>query len=247
MDNELQLVKTDKFGEVEYNIYSDNEEMYMTARQLGECLEYSDPMRAINKLAERNSYLLSDEFSSVVNLTTLDGKNRDVRVFNEDGIYEVTMLAKTDVAKAFRARVRTVLKGIRKGTIVAAVPDKSLEIQERDSLIRLSEQYLKISNVDTLSKEYKNILAAKAAEVLSGTPILPLPKSEQKMYSAGEIGKILGVSGQLIGRLSNKYGIKTDEYGEWYRSKSKYSNKEINTFVYNDRAIEKFRALLLED
>lgn len=38
------------------------------------------------------------EFSSVDKLTTLDSKNRDVRIFTEDGIYEVTMLAKTEKA-----------------------------------------------------------------------------------------------------------------------------------------------------
>lgn len=64
------------------------------------------------------------------------------------------------------------------------------------------------------------------------------------MYSVGKIEKIPGVSGQQIGKLSNKYGLKIDEYGEWYRSKSKYSNKEVDTFVYNDKALEKFKELL---
>ncbi len=246
MNNELRLIKTDKFGEVEYNIYSNNDEMYMTSEQLGKCLGYSNGRKGIDNIVARNEYLNDSEFSTTLNLRAVDGKLRDVRVFTEDGIYEVTMLAKTDVAKEFRSRVRKILKEIRRGTIVSTISDKSLEIQERDSLIRLSDQFLKLSNVDTLSKEYKNILIAKAAEVLTGTAILPLPKSEQKMYSAGEIGKMLGVSGQVIGKISNKYNLKTGEYGAWYRSKSKYSNKEVDTFLYNDHAVDKFKSLLPE-
>ena len=45
------------------------------------------------------------EFSSVDKLTTLDSKNRDVRIFTEDGIYEVTMLAKTEKAKVWLNRM----------------------------------------------------------------------------------------------------------------------------------------------
>ena len=56
--NDLVLRTTEMFGEVETNIYEDeNNEMFMTARQLGECLGYSDPMRSINKLVSRNPHL----------------------------------------------------------------------------------------------------------------------------------------------------------------------------------------------
>ena len=103
---------------------------------------------------------------------------------------------------------------------------------------------MKLSNVDTLSKEYKNILVAKAAEILAGEQILPLPKGQPKTYSATEIGKILGVSANKIGKLSNQYGLKNDEYGEWYRSKSQNSTKEVDTFIYNENAVSKFRELL---
>lgn len=244
--NELQLVKTDVFGGMEYDIYSDNKEMYMTLAQLSCCLGYSSK-DSIKSLLSRNEYLKQEEFSKVVSICNpLDNseKGQKTRVFTEDGIYEVTMLAKTDVAKEFRARVRMVLKGIRAGKITAEKPSRVLEIKEMNARVRLSNQFLKLSKVETLSAEYKNILAAKAAEVLTGTQLIPLPKSQQKMYSAGEIGQMFGVSAQKIGRVSNEHNLKTPEYGEWYRSKSEYSTKEVDTFVYNDKAVEKFREIL---
>ncbi len=64
MINELKIATTDKFGDVETNIYENNKgEMYMTAQQLGECLGYSDPLRNISKLVSRNKYLEKIEFS----------------------------------------------------------------------------------------------------------------------------------------------------------------------------------------
>ena len=109
---------------------------------------------------------------------------------------------------------------------------------------RMSNQYLKLMKVDTLSKEYKNILAAKAAEVLAGEPVISLPKSRQKTYSAKELGEMFGVSANKVGRIANLHGLKVSEYGEYYRSKSEYSNKEVDTWVYYDSVIPVFAQLL---
>ncbi len=120
---------------------------------------------------------------------------------------------------------------------------KTAEAKLLNARTRMANMYLKLANVDTVSKEYKNILVAKSAEILSGQPLLPLPKSEQKTYSAGEIGKMFGVSAKKVGSVAKANGMKTEEYGEWYHDKSPYSNKEVDAFRYNDKAIKKFREL----
>lgn len=176
------------------------------------------------------------------------GRQGEVNIISESGLYNVILRSDKPEAKPFRKWVTAeVLPSIRKtGTYnVPTKPSKALEIKEINAKVRLSNQFLKLSKVETLSAEYKNILAAKAAEVLTGTQLIPLPKSQQKMYSAGEIGQMFGVSAQKIGRVSNEHNLKTAEYGEWYRSKSEHSNKEVDTFVYNDKAVEKFRAIFL--
>lgn len=48
--NKLQLIKSEMFGQVQTDIYSNGKEMFMTAAQLGECLEYSHPTIAISKV-----------------------------------------------------------------------------------------------------------------------------------------------------------------------------------------------------
>ncbi len=96
--NNLQIVKSAQFGEVQCDVYSDNQDMFMTSEQLGKCLQYASPRESINKIVSRNGYLKSEEFSSEVILTSEAGQ-RKTRVFTEDGIYEVTFLAKTEKAK----------------------------------------------------------------------------------------------------------------------------------------------------
>lgn len=176
------------------------------------------------------------------------GRQGEVNIISESGLYNVILRSDKPEAKPFRKWVTgEVLPAIRKTgayNAKADKPSKALEIKERNSRVRLSNQFLKLSKVETLSAEYKNILVSKAAEALTGVELLPLPKSQQKMYSAGEIGQMFGVSAQKIGRVSNEHNLKTPEYGEWYRSKSEYSTKEVDTFVYNDKAVEKFREIL---
>lgn len=174
-------------------------------------------------------------------------KTIEMITINESGLYNVILRSDKPEAKPFRKWVTAeVLPTIRKtGTYsVQEKPNKALEIKESNARVRLSNQFLKLAKVDTLSAEYKNILVAKAAEALTGFALIPLPQSQQKMYTATEIGEMFGVSAQKIGRLSNEHGLKTDEYGEWYRSKSQHSSKEVDSFMYNDKAIDRFKAIL---
>ena len=114
MNNKLELVKSFKFNEVECNIYSKDNEMFMTINQLAEVLGYKD-RKGIEKIIERNQYLKDREFSVTDKMSATDGKEYKTRIFTEDGIYEVTMLSKTETGKKFRKVVRKVIKSLRKG------------------------------------------------------------------------------------------------------------------------------------
>lgn len=168
-------------------------------------------------------------------------------LWTEKGALMLAKSLNTDKAwEAYECLVDTYFS-VREQVQLSQRPDrtKALEVKEMNARVRMSNQFLKLANIETtLSKDYKSILIAKAAEVLAGEEILPLPKSEQKMYTATEIGKMLGVSAQKIGRLSSQNGMKTEEYGEFYKDKSPYSCKEVDAFRYNEKAVERFKELL---
>lgn len=118
--SDLKLRTTEMFGEIQTDIYENEyHEMFMTARQLGECLGYKSKS-GIDMLINRNTYLKDEEFSCTHHLLVPQGNGysmQETRVFNEDGIYEVTFLANTDKAKEFRCWVRRLLKSLRKGDL----------------------------------------------------------------------------------------------------------------------------------
>ena len=53
-------------------------------------------------------------------------------------------------------------------------------------------------------------------------------------------------SGNLVGKLANKHGLKTDQYGKWMHDKSPYSSKEVPSFRYKECVVDKLREILAE-
>ena len=233
--NELQIFDNPKFGEI--RTLTIDGEPWLAGKDVAEILGYSNPQKAIRDHIDEDDKTVNESF-------TVNGTQ--AILINESGWYSLILSSKLPNAKQFKRWVTSeVLPAIRK-TGTYSVPnkqDKSIEIKERNSRVRLSNQFLKLAKVDTLSTEYKNILVSKAAEALTGFALIPLPQSEQKMYSATEIGKMFGVSAQKIGRVSNEHDMKTEEYGEYYRTKSQHCCKEVDSFVYNDKAVERFREI----
>jgi len=45
--NELQIIKSANFGEMQCDIYSNGDDFYMTREQIGRALEYENPREAI--------------------------------------------------------------------------------------------------------------------------------------------------------------------------------------------------------
>lgn len=118
---------------------------------------------------------------------------------------------------------------------------KELDIEEMKARKGIADSLRELMNIETLSPSWKQILAAKSAEILSGgEKILPLPKSEVS-YSATDIAKELGTSSTMVGRIAKANNLKIKEYGEWYHDKSKYSSKEVDVFRYNQKGFNIIR------
>jgi len=245
----LKLVKQANFGDIECDFYGKDNEVYMTSAQLSECLGYSSK-NGVEKVIQRNPYLKSKEFSGTPNLSVPNGvnsfSNQKTRVFTEDGIYEVTMLSKTEKAKEFRKWVRTILKSLRSGKaklvgmteyqqMLANTRAENARIRKAQILERLAGQY---------NGTFKQVLHAHATKELTGEYLLPLPKLERKTYSATEIGERLGISANMVGILTNRHHLKTNEYGSWFNDKVKKGNKEVQTFRYYENVIQELEKLI---
>ena len=117
--SDLILFKSEVFQGIECDFWSNKgKDVFMTSEQLGMVLGFSNPAKGISNLVNRenNEYLKSEEFSATLKMRTPSGI-QETRIFNEDGIYEVAFLAKTEKAKEFRSWVRQILKSLRKGEL----------------------------------------------------------------------------------------------------------------------------------
>ncbi|EFC1632053.1 hypothetical protein FA800_17900 [Escherichia coli] len=95
-----------------------------------------------------------------------------------------------------------------------------------------------------LAPEAKQVVAASLVNPVVGFSAIPLPVIDEHHYSASEIGVMLGVSANKIGRIANTYMLKTEKYGKWFIDKSAHSDKQVETFRYNEAGVHKIEELI---
>ena len=246
--NELQVINDERFqifskenlGSVRTVLV--NNEAQFCIKDICDILELTNPTAVAQRLDE-------DERAKF-NL----GRQGETNFTNESGLYALIVRSDKKEAKPFRKWITSeVIPAIRKtGNYsekqkqVTEYQIKNQKIRDRYSRAKMSKELLDIAK-NTDNPIYKEILNAYAANTLADEDILPLPRLEQKTYSAEEIGNILGVSKQKIGRLATKYELKSDENGYLVADKSPYSNKQVESFRYFEHVIEKFRNVLEEE
>ena len=240
MENQLQIFNNAEFGQVRTIV--DGDKILFCASDIAKALGYEKPNNAINthcKNATLKQGIITDNL----------GRKQNANFIPEGDVYRLVVRSKLPTAEKFESWVfDEVLPSIRKTgsySIKQQPVDDAKQLRSEAMLLnartRQAKMWKELSQMTTI-KEYKEIAFAKAGNVLAGKDLFNLP--EQKTYSADEIGAILGVSANKIGRLANTYNLKTPQFGKWFYDKAQHSNKEVETFRYYEKAISKFRTLL---
>lgn len=95
-----------------------------------------------------------------------------------------------------------------------------------------------------LAPEAKQVVAASLVNPVVGANVIPLPMINEHYYSASEVGAKLKISANKVGRIANTYMLKTEQYGKWFIDKSPYSDKQVESFRYNNRGVRKIEEIL---
>ena len=242
MANEIQIYENAEFGKVRTMVK--NGEPYFVGKDVAEILGYKDTVNALKAHVD-------EEDKMGWKITTPSRGTQTATIINESGLYSLILSSKLQGAKKFKRWVTSeVLPSIRKtGSYTAkhvkpddAMQSKRLEVMERNARTRAANLLLKIAERTNIP-EYKAVCNAKAAEMVAGEMILPLPVAECKTYSATEIGAMFGVSANKIGKLANKHNLKVPEYAKLFYSKSEHSVKEVETWRYYDSVIPVFEKI----
>lgn len=239
--NELQLI-------------NENGKIYVDSRQVAEMIgkRHADLMRSIDGYIEilgQNAKLRSDNFFVKSSYQAGTGKTYPCYKLTRKGCDMVANKLTGEKGVLFTAEYVTRFEEMEKQlnqiseTKITEYQQKELEIRENEAKAKVAELWIKLGDRTNIP-EYRQITDSYASLALAGKPVLPLPEVKEKTYSAGEIGKILGVSANKIGRLANEFNLKTEKYGKYFYDKSQYSNKEVESFRYYNSTIDVFKELL---
>lgn len=240
MKNELKIFENKAFGKV--RVIERNNEPWFVGKDVAEVLGYSNPSKAViahvKDCHKKQEMIAHSQNGNVVTKTTL---------IDEAGLYSLVLRSKLPAAEDFQEWVvAEVIPSIRKTGSYSVNQDiKAREVEARlnNSRARVASTFLKVAQMTDLL-EYKHICQQKAAEVLSGVPLLPMQSINENTLSADEVGRELGISGNMVGRIANQHNLKTAEYGKYFYDKSRHCQKQVETFRYYRKVIPVIQSII---
>ena len=215
---------------------------WFVGKDVATSLGYSNPRDALSKH-------IDSEDKGVAKCDTPSG-SQNMTIINESGLYSLILGSKLESAKKFKHWVTSeVLPSIRKTGSYQEIPPKvderAIALEEKKAELARAEFLRSMAReYDGKSETYKQVLDAYATKELTGEFILPLPQVLEKSYSATEVGKMFGVSANKIGSVAIQHDLKVQGYGAWVKDKARFSSKEVETFRYNDKAVEEIGKIL---
>ena len=120
------------------------------------------------------------------------------------------------------------------------------EAMKLNAQTRAFNSLMKSVDKKHLSPIAVEVFGLKALESTFGVNVNRYLPETEKTYNATEVGKMLGITANRVGRIANTHKLKTAEYGVFKLDKSTSSNKEMENFFYNQKGIERIRQIYEE-
>ena len=244
MSQTVQLFKKEDLGMV--RILGDKDNPLFCLKDVCEILEHTTPAKVKDSIIKE----FGDDLNQIHPIVDNLGRTQKATFITEPQLYFILMRSDKPKAKPFRQWViNEVLPTIRKtgsysvsniSDRVIAIEEQKMQLERAKMLERLSDNYR-----GRCDGRYSQILDSYAIKELTGENILPLPERVEKYYTAHEVGDILGVSANRIGRIANLNNLKNEKYGKWFIDKAKHTNKEIESFRYNQAGIDYIKRLMM--
>jgi len=213
-------------------IYEDNKERRLVnAREMHEFLESRQHFADWIKIRLEKYNFISDEDYFII-LRNRDGdgvgKAKKEYLLTIDTAKELAMVennAKGRQVRKYFIECEKRLKAVS-GAISARDAEKlkqqgkRLEIMDRNSRNRQAQILKSVAEFfkDILSDTSMQAIASEVTALIAGDRLIEAPEME-KLFSAGEIGEMCGISGNMVGRIANEHGLKVDEYGKFVLDK----------------------------
>lgn len=147
--NEIKVINKSMLLGKEIDVYGSVDEPLFLAKDVAEWIEHTQPSKMVETV---------DEDEKLMGTIFLSGQNREVWMLTEDGLYEVLMQSRKQIAKQFKKGVKEILKTIRKtGSYSVSKPLSQLEVLQM-AVNQMVEQEKRLSGVERLALEQKERL-----------------------------------------------------------------------------------------
>ena len=227
--------------EISIVLDSEHEQLVVSSLQVADDFrkEHKTVLRNIENLAAQNCITKSMFYEATYDNR---GKKYPMYIMNRDGFSLLVMgftgkdaldwkLKYIDAFNKMEKKIKeqSKLQSAKDNT------DKLLVAQSKymNAKARVAAIWLKLGERVLANAEYQQICNAYASEALTGHKVLPMPECHERYYTATEVGNMLGISANRVGKIATQNNIKTSENGKWFFDKSRSSNKEVETFKYN--------------
>lgn len=151
-NNSMTVITSKLFGALNVDVYqNDKHQYYMTREQIGAALEYTDPVRNISKIHDRNADRLNP-LSSVVNLTTEVGNHTQMRqtyMYNLRGVMEICRFSRQPKADAFMDFCWDIMESLMRGDTVLATPQMDAALSKEFIDVRLHALFDSMKNLQS--------------------------------------------------------------------------------------------------
>lgn len=177
----LSLVKSENFGSIRCDLYTEGNDFWMTRRQIGEALEYENPNDAIKDIHRRHRDRL-DKFSRGVQIALPSGGTQNTTVYSSKGVYEICRWSQQSNADKFYDWVYDLLEGIRTGRISLFDVPQTLPDALRlaaDLAEQIEKQAPLVAFAETCSASKDSVLIRELAKIASKSGIVT---GERRLY-----------------------------------------------------------------
>ena len=259
MNNALQVFSNNEFSV--RTTSDDDGSVWFVAKDIALALEYKEATvkNNISNLFAHVPDIWADNKPIIVRSENGVMQEREMLCLNEQGVY--FFLGRSDKKKALPYQMwiaGEVVPSIRKTGSYTVKQRTQAEINERNRELDQRQQELNLRGAQILQSmidnnsfpvtpETRTVFAHEVFKLVTGHSYLGmLPECSEKWYTATEIGEIIGISANMVGRIAKANGIKApegeaNEFGRWIFSKSKHSNREVPSFIYSDDALDWFK------
>ena len=243
MRNNLKLITTETFGNVSCDFYRNtNSDVLLTREQIGQALEYANPIKAIQKIHLKHKDRL-DKLSIRIKGNQIGGdltksEEQERIYYTQRGIMEICRWSRQPKADLFMDWVWDIIEKYRANELV---PTQQIDMTQISNAISnaitlaLQPVYEKISNIEEQSNK-KKLPEKKYSRWKTNTFNKLNTLHSYVNEHSDENLKLSEIIHLVIGETEDTYGIEINDYVDAYKSEF-----DLNTNPYALDVINRYK------